>query len=114
MAVGSRNLQETVRKYCPWLVKASGITFFQGSEDVNIETPANKDIICLEDCEMLILGYSDLQEATDTGHCSVINFRLPDFWVPNVTNGLIKPLFGNAARGKSMTWMVLTRCQGTK
>ena len=47
-----------------------------------------------------------LQEAAGTGQCSVINLRLPDFWGPNVTNGLIKPLFGNAARGKSMTWMV--------
>jgi len=47
-----------------------------------------------------------LQEEADTGQCSVINLRLPDFWGPNVTNGLIKPLFGNAARGKSMTWMV--------
>jgi CRP-like cAMP-binding protein len=25
-------------------------------------TPADKDIICLEDCELLILGYNDLQE----------------------------------------------------
>jgi nucleoside-diphosphate-sugar epimerase len=47
-----------------------------------------------------------LLEAADTGQCSVINLRLPDFWGPNVTNGLIKPLFGNAAKGKSMTWMV--------
>jgi len=47
-----------------------------------------------------------LQEAADTGQCRVINLRLPDFWGPNVTNGLIKPLFGNAALGKSMTWMV--------
>ncbi len=47
-----------------------------------------------------------LKEATIDGKCSVINLRLPDFWGPNVTNGLIKPLFGNAAMGKTMIWMV--------
>ena len=47
-----------------------------------------------------------LEEATKDGQCSVINLRLPDFWGPNVTNGLIKPLFGNAAQGKPMAWMV--------
>ncbi len=28
--------------------------------------PADKDIICLEDCELLILGYADLQELYQT------------------------------------------------
>jgi hypothetical protein len=35
VAVGSRNLQETVRKYCPGLVKALGIPLLHGREDVN-------------------------------------------------------------------------------
>jgi nucleoside-diphosphate-sugar epimerase len=47
-----------------------------------------------------------LQEAASKGKCRVINLRLPDFWGPNVNNGLIKPLLGNAARGKTMHWMV--------
>ena len=47
-----------------------------------------------------------LEEAASTGSCRVINLRLPDFWGPNVNNGLIKPLFGNAAQGKSMCWML--------
>jgi nucleoside-diphosphate-sugar epimerase len=47
-----------------------------------------------------------LEEATADKQCCVINLRLPDFWGPNVTNGLIKPLFGNAAMGKPMRWMV--------
>jgi nucleoside-diphosphate-sugar epimerase len=47
-----------------------------------------------------------LEQATEDGKCRVINLRLPDFWGPNVTNGLIKPLFGNAAQRKPMVWMV--------
>ncbi|MCK4746889.1 MAG: NAD-dependent epimerase/dehydratase family protein, partial [Bacteroidales bacterium] len=47
-----------------------------------------------------------LQEASSKGECRVINLRMPDFWGPNVTNGLIKPLFGNAAEGKTMQWLV--------
>jgi nucleoside-diphosphate-sugar epimerase len=47
-----------------------------------------------------------LSEAANHGKCEVINLRLPDFYGPNVTNGLIKPLFGNAAKGKSMQWMI--------
>jgi len=47
-----------------------------------------------------------LQEAASTGSCRVINLRLPDFWGPNVNNGLILPLLGNAAQGKSMRWML--------
>jgi nucleoside-diphosphate-sugar epimerase len=47
-----------------------------------------------------------LEMATRDGQCSVVNLRLPDFWGPNVTNGLIRPLFGNAALGKPMVWMV--------
>jgi hypothetical protein len=37
VAVGSRNLQETVRKYCPGLVKALGIHLLQGREDVKVQ-----------------------------------------------------------------------------
>lgn len=49
-----------------------------------------------------------LENATVLGGCKVINLRLPDFWGPNVTNGLIRPLLGNAARGKPMQWMIRT------
>lgn len=70
---------------------------------INEETkpvPATKKGIVRQETENL------LEEAARQGHCRVINLRLPDFWGPNVTNGLIKPLFGNAARGKPMRWMI--------
>jgi len=33
--VGRRNLQETAREYCPWLVKANGIFSFTEERIVN-------------------------------------------------------------------------------
>ena len=47
-----------------------------------------------------------LELATQKKNCSVIVLRLPDFYGPNVTNGLIKPIFGNAAKGKSIEWLI--------
>ena len=47
-----------------------------------------------------------LKEASQQGRCKVIVLRLPDFYGPNVTNGLIKPVFGNAAKKKSIEWLI--------
>ena len=47
-----------------------------------------------------------LEEATKQGSCKVIVLRLPDFFGPNVTNGLIKPIFGNAAKKKPIEWLI--------
>ena len=47
-----------------------------------------------------------LEEAAQQGSCKVIVLRLPDFFGANVTNGLIKPIFGNAARKKPMEWLI--------
>jgi nucleoside-diphosphate-sugar epimerase len=47
-----------------------------------------------------------LELATQQGDCKVIVLRLPDFYGPNVTNGLIRPIFGNAAKGKPVEWLL--------
>ena len=47
-----------------------------------------------------------LKQAADEGKCKVIFVRLPDFFGPNVTNGLIKPVFANAAKKKPVNWLV--------
>jgi len=47
-----------------------------------------------------------LGEAAQKGNCKVIVLRLPDFFGPNVTNGLIKPIFGNAAKKKPIEWLI--------
>lgn len=47
-----------------------------------------------------------LKSAAKEGKCKVIFMRLPDFFGPNVTNGLIKPVFGNAAKKKAINWLI--------
>lgn len=47
-----------------------------------------------------------LELGTQQGKCKVIVLRLPDFYGPNVTNGLIKPIFGNASKGKPIEWLL--------
>jgi hypothetical protein len=65
-----------------------------------LPNPSTKKGILRDELETM------LKEAADSGTCRIINLRMPDFWGPNVTNGLIKPLFGNAAAGKPMQWMI--------
>jgi nucleoside-diphosphate-sugar epimerase len=75
----------------------------------NVREPIREETIPHPDTKkgMLRLELEEmLEQATVDGNCRVINLRLPDFWGPNVSNGLIKPLFGNAAQGKPMAWMV--------
>lgn len=56
---------------------------------------------------MIRLRLFDLLKASaESGKCKVIFIRLPDFYGPNVTNGLIKPVFGNAAKKKAINWLV--------
>lgn len=47
-----------------------------------------------------------LKTATEDGDCKAIVLRLPDFFGPNVTNGLMKPIFGNAVSNKPMQWLI--------
>ena len=47
-----------------------------------------------------------LQKATLQTVCKAIVVRLPDFFGPNVTNGLIKPIFGNAVKNKPVSWLI--------
>jgi len=49
---------------------------------------------------------NQLKKATEKGDCNVIIIRLPDFFGPNVTNGLIKPIFGEAVDNKPIKWMI--------
>lgn len=49
---------------------------------------------------------NQLKKATEKGDCNVIIIRLPDFFGPNVTNGLIKPMFGEAINNKPIKWMI--------
>lgn len=50
--------------------------------------------------------FNMLKQAAEESKCKVIFVRLPDFFGPNVTNGLIKPVFGNAAKKKAVNWLV--------
>jgi nucleoside-diphosphate-sugar epimerase len=47
-----------------------------------------------------------LLAAAESNICKVIFVRLPDFFGPNVTNGLIMPIFGNASKQKAMTFLI--------
>ncbi|MFC0877136.1 SDR family NAD(P)-dependent oxidoreductase [Saccharicrinis sp. FJH2] len=47
-----------------------------------------------------------LQAAADKKECKVVIIRLPDFFGPNVTNGLIKPIFNEAVNNKPVKWMI--------
>lgn len=47
-----------------------------------------------------------LKAATLEGKCKVIFVRLPDFFGPNVVNGLITRLFGHAVKNKTMNWLI--------
>ena len=47
-----------------------------------------------------------LKAATEQSDCKAIVLRLPDFFGPNVTNGLIKPIFKNAVNNKPMQWLI--------
>ncbi len=47
-----------------------------------------------------------LKKATESNDCKVIIIRLPDFFGPNVTNALIKPIFENAVNNKPIKWLI--------
>lgn len=47
-----------------------------------------------------------LQAAAESNICHVIFLRLPDFFGPNVTNGLVMPIFGNASKKKAMSYLI--------
>ena len=75
----------------------------------NFPKPIKEDSIPLLTTEKGKLRWRvihQLELATQNKNCKVIVLRLPDFYGPNVTNGLIKPIFGNAAQGKPMESLV--------
>ena len=49
---------------------------------------------------------NSLKEATERNDCKVILVRCPDFFGPNVTNALIKPVFEEAIHSKSIKWLI--------
>jgi nucleoside-diphosphate-sugar epimerase len=49
-----------------------------------------------------------LKDAVIEGNCRVLVLRLPDFFGPNVTNGLMMPIFKSALEGKPMKWLIRT------
>jgi nucleoside-diphosphate-sugar epimerase len=83
----------------PGNIYAYGNIEEQISEQTIAKPSTKKGILRLE-LELM------LQEACDNSECRCIVLRLPDFYGPNVTNGLIKPIFDNAAKGKSIKWLI--------
>lgn len=47
-----------------------------------------------------------LKSAADQKKCKVIFMRLPDFFGPNVVNGLTTRIFGNAINKKPVNWLI--------
>lgn len=50
--------------------------------------------------------FNMLKNATDDKKCKVIFIRLPDFFGPNVVNGLTERIFGNAVKQKPINWLI--------
>lgn len=69
------------------------------TEDMVPNPTTKKGKIRLELFEML-------KSAAHEGKCKVIFMRLPDFYGPNVVNGLITRLFGHAVKNKTMNWLI--------
>lgn len=69
------------------------------TDDMAPEPTTKKGKIRLQLFEML-------KSATVDGKCKVIFMRLPDFFGPNVVNGLITRLFGHAVKNKTMNWLI--------
>ncbi|WP_157418031.1 hypothetical protein [Aequorivita capsosiphonis] len=47
-----------------------------------------------------------MKKATERNDCKVIIMRLPNFFGPNVTNALIKPIFEEAIHNKPIKWLM--------
>ena len=50
--------------------------------------------------------YEMLHTAAEQKKCSVIFMRLPDFFGPNVVNGLTERIFGHAVKKKPINWLI--------
>jgi len=50
--------------------------------------------------------FNMLKNATEEEQCKVIFIRLPDFFGPNVVNGLTERIFGNAVKNKKINWLI--------
>lgn len=69
------------------------------TEDMVPKPTTKKGKIRLELFEML-------KNATNEGKCKVIFMRLPDFFGPNVVNGITERIFGHAVKKKTMNWLI--------
>ncbi len=58
--------------------------------------------------EIRVMIEDMMQRAAEAGDCRVLIIRLPDFFGPNVTNGLMMPIFKAALEDKPMKWLVRT------
>jgi nucleoside-diphosphate-sugar epimerase len=58
--------------------------------------------------EIRVMIEKMMQKAAEAGDCRVLIIRLPDFFGPNVTNGLMMPIFKAALEDKPMKWLVRT------
>ncbi|MEJ2593949.1 MAG: NAD-dependent epimerase/dehydratase family protein [bacterium] len=47
-----------------------------------------------------------LKNAAEEKKCKVIFLRLPDFFGPNVVNGLTERIFGHAVKKKAINWLI--------
>lgn len=75
----------------------------------NITTPITEKTIphpTTKKGEIRLNLVRQLKKASENGECKVIITRLPDFFGPNVTNGLIKPIFKEAINNKPIKWMI--------
>ena len=50
--------------------------------------------------------YNMLKDAAEAKKCKVIFMRLPDFFGPNVVNGLTERVFGFAVKKKTINWLI--------
>ena len=83
----------------PGNIYAFGNVLVKITEDSIPNPSTKKGVLRLELKRML-------KDAAQQGDCKVVVLRLPDFFGPNVTNGLMKPIFGNAVEKKPIEWLI--------
>jgi nucleoside-diphosphate-sugar epimerase len=75
----------------------------------NIDKPITESTVPLPSTKkgkLRLTVVNSFKRATERNDCKVIIIRLPDFFGPNVTNALIKPIFEEAIHNKSIKWLI--------
>lgn len=75
----------------------------------NIEVPITENTVpkpSTKKGEIRLNLINRFREAVNKKECRVVILRLPDFFGPNVTNGLMKPIFDEAVNNKPIKWMI--------